>query len=717
MSKKDFNKGMEAGAKPFEEKFENLSKETNKIGEKLNEKLDSLGDVMDIVLDDLSDIQKKELYNLNTPYDLKEDLDDDEKEILSALLIKLSENTKNNEYQRKFIRSVNNYIGITTPQTGLDISCIENIENINSQKIILQAVMEYMYLESYNFDFLNVYEEIFEHFSVNRKGIREIKEHIEAIYRATGEEGIAEKYSFVPEETREEIIDEETLKLYKEATPYDLLVDLSENENKILCNLLDMMVEKEGKNEYQSALLDILEEEGELGLDNISENNINFDDIQNLEVQKIMLQVLMEYGFLGSNEFVFMEDEIFDDFSVNKREIRQIKERIEKVYNEKGYEGIIEKYQYMGIKDDEKEEKSQFLEYDGSDISEACADQVNIHHHYINLIDYLVYFDEECIDEKRKLYRVHKQTGEKVEICMNEVEDKSSIKACNFCGYDSSLFLVHKSGIYSIDVNLLHIKRITNVIVDYQNDYFPQCNEKYLVYISEKKVKEDRKKMLICIDLQNLNYKEILPKELKYGIPQFKLVKDLLYFCENYYDRHILYKYHILTDNNEKILDLPLDSYEFLEDNSYHNSTVGQYGKLLICARQSENNCLEPEGSYDCLNLEDDAFTTVLLPESYGAACFVGYNYIYYLKKDSSIRRYNILTGQMELIIDSTKAITFYEEGFIRKKTYRLIGRDRIHLQIVGKWLYYEEANSIFDVTVYKISLDDKEKKNIVLNI
>ena len=26
MSKKDFNKGMEAGAKPFEEKFENLSK-------------------------------------------------------------------------------------------------------------------------------------------------------------------------------------------------------------------------------------------------------------------------------------------------------------------------------------------------------------------------------------------------------------------------------------------------------------------------------------------------------------------------------------------------------------------------------------------------------------------------------------------------------------------------------------------------------------------
>lgn len=196
----DFINGMEAGARPFEKKFEQLSENTRKIGEAVNTRLDGIGEVIDILADDLSDMQKKELYHLNTPYDLKEDLDDDEKEIVASLLLVLSEFTENNEYQKKFIRAVNAYIGVKAPQAGFDIACIENIENIKSQKIIMQTIMEYLYLSTEDFSFLEEMEEVFDHFSVNKKGIREIESYIETIYRATGKDGIAEKYGFVPKE-------------------------------------------------------------------------------------------------------------------------------------------------------------------------------------------------------------------------------------------------------------------------------------------------------------------------------------------------------------------------------------------------------------------------------------------------------------------------------------------------------------------------------------
>lgn len=705
MSKKDFNKGMEAGAKPFEEKFENLSKETNKIGEKLNEKLDSLGDVMDIVLDDLSDIQKKELYNLNTPYDLKEDLDDDEKEILSALLIKLSENTKNNEYQRKFIRSVNNYIGITTPQTGLDISCIENIENINSQKIILQAVMEYMYLESCNFDFLNVYEEIFEHFSVNRKGIREIKEHIEAIYRATGEEGIAEKYGFVPEETREEIIDEETLKLYKEATPYDLLVDLSENENKILCNLLDMMVEKEGKNEYQRALLNILEEEGELGLDNISENDINFDDIQNLEVQKIMLQVLMEYGFLGSNEFVFIEDEIFDDFSVNKREIRQIKERIEKVYNEKGYEGIIEKYQYMG----KGNEIGKNIEEKGNTdiISQVCADIVNTHK-YVELNEYLVYIEED--NNNYTYYKVHKKTGEKIKIR----ESNQKI----FCGTGNKIYIfeIDEDGIGYTDTNneILEINIDTNevkkieIILIREGNYDgydlvqeerikPQCNKEYLVYGSV--IREE--KVIVSVDLKTYKSKVLSDnKGVMISVDSFVLnennlyyISDILPYKSGMRSPYYLYCYNLKENVSNILIELEnLDwptSYDlYLYKQLFIMAKIG-WEEGLVKIIDLDNNKIE-EKKFDLKEYDVSRISKILGKD------------IFFIKEDKEdeLLAYDILTGEVRTLLNNSKGIRRYVDGIIFKETRYLNSIDRI--QVINDEVYYSTRDNI----VYKTPLN-----------
>ena len=136
-----FMKGMEAGARPFEEKFTKLSETTHQMGKEINSKLDGISGVIDILADDMSDMQKKELYHLNTPYDLQDDLDDDEKEIVVCSLLYLSKFAKNNEYQMKFLHSVINYTGMRTPSGDFDITCIENVESIKVQKIIMQTFM------------------------------------------------------------------------------------------------------------------------------------------------------------------------------------------------------------------------------------------------------------------------------------------------------------------------------------------------------------------------------------------------------------------------------------------------------------------------------------------------------------------------------------------------------------------------------------------------
>lgn len=201
MSTKDFKKGMEAGARPFNAKFDQMSNQFSNIANNIETNFNTIKETVNIVIDDMDSIQKKQIFDLNTKIDIREQLDDAEKEVLASILITLSNaGIANNEYQKKFVRSVLSYIGIIEPQLGIDMSRIENIENLSSQKAMLQVIMEFLFLGYGNFNFEEDYDEnLLEYFNVNRKGLREIKECINAIYVATGFEGIAEKYGFVAE--------------------------------------------------------------------------------------------------------------------------------------------------------------------------------------------------------------------------------------------------------------------------------------------------------------------------------------------------------------------------------------------------------------------------------------------------------------------------------------------------------------------------------------
>lgn len=198
MSRKDFQKGMEAGARPFEEKFAKQSEEFKKTSDSINKKLDGLNRVTDVIISELNGMQKKELYDLNTVVDIGK-LGGDEKELLMAVLYTLANMTDYvTEGQQAFIRSVKSYLGIKEVQTNVDLSCIENIESINDQKAILQTVMEFLFIENQNHDYMDEYSDVMEYFSVNNKTIKQIQNCINQIFNATGIQGLIEMYGYVP---------------------------------------------------------------------------------------------------------------------------------------------------------------------------------------------------------------------------------------------------------------------------------------------------------------------------------------------------------------------------------------------------------------------------------------------------------------------------------------------------------------------------------------
>ncbi|MCM3031502.1 hypothetical protein [Niallia sp. MER 6] len=200
MSRKDFYKGMEAAAKPFEEKFQKQSQAFEELAQSINNKLDDFSFTNDRIIDELNAMEKKRLYDLNTLIDIA-NLGDDEKELLMAILYTLVDMTEYvTEYQQAFLRSVKNHLQVIGRQSSIDLSVIENIENLNDQKAILQTVMEFLFLENASHGYMDEYSDVMEYFSVNKKGIREIQDCIDKIYKATGLEGIAENYGYVPEE-------------------------------------------------------------------------------------------------------------------------------------------------------------------------------------------------------------------------------------------------------------------------------------------------------------------------------------------------------------------------------------------------------------------------------------------------------------------------------------------------------------------------------------
>ena len=198
---KKYKEGMKAGAAPFEKILEDQSKQTKESMDAINANVDSIHELVDVVFDDLVAQEKKRVYNLDTDYDILT-LDQDEREFAIALLYTLSQlMDETTEKQRQYLLNIQRYLNIRTPQIQIEVSSIENIENLKTQKMLYRIVTEYLFLAQENFEYAENFKYIFDYFSINKQSKNSIRGNIENIYKAVGADGLIEFYGYLSEDT------------------------------------------------------------------------------------------------------------------------------------------------------------------------------------------------------------------------------------------------------------------------------------------------------------------------------------------------------------------------------------------------------------------------------------------------------------------------------------------------------------------------------------
>lgn len=196
----DAAKAYEAFGKKQEEALKHILEEVRQGKRDMQSALKEIDGHIDNIYDYLQSKEKATLYTVYTPFDLKK-LGEKERLFLVGALFRLTMDKVPNEGQQNYLRAIQKYLEIKEPPFGTDPLAIENIEDLPTQKAILQAVLEFLRLQDGDsYDETELQQEFLDAFSVNNKGRQEIMEHIELLYTATGAKGLAEKYGYVPEE-------------------------------------------------------------------------------------------------------------------------------------------------------------------------------------------------------------------------------------------------------------------------------------------------------------------------------------------------------------------------------------------------------------------------------------------------------------------------------------------------------------------------------------
>ena len=248
MSKKDFKKGMEAGARPYEDKFDQVTKAVDKVSKDVKNNFNELKGVTNDLIDiaeehdsELQQIRNRQQLGIDDNTDI-DNIDPAERQYIMLCLMSVAGEIESNEMQQVYIRGFRHFLNTPYPSGVCNYENIENIESVNTQKFFIRVLMEYLYLYYQNFDFLDEYE-VFDYFSINNRTKKEIIQSIENLVRMIGSRGLSEKYGIIKEndeaddedETEEEpAIDTTIPEALDEKFEISSMIHISEGEEKVI---------------------------------------------------------------------------------------------------------------------------------------------------------------------------------------------------------------------------------------------------------------------------------------------------------------------------------------------------------------------------------------------------------------------------------------------------------------------------------------------------
>lgn len=199
-------RGVDAATKSNAAFMRKQSAATEELGKRIIQKIDEQGEIIDVILDTLNAQEKKELYELQSAYDIA-DLGENEKEVLASFLLTLiTKYGQNTDNQKDYYFAVKKHLGVTDVSPDFNLSLVENVDSRSELKAIFQTVCEFLFLKTGDISFMDEFDDELSYFDLSRKNIREIIDSIQTIYDHLGLRGIVEHY--IPAEPEDEDVPE-----------------------------------------------------------------------------------------------------------------------------------------------------------------------------------------------------------------------------------------------------------------------------------------------------------------------------------------------------------------------------------------------------------------------------------------------------------------------------------------------------------------------------
>lgn len=209
MSSKDFKRGVSAAIKANTNFMHKQAEATAELGKRIVQKIDEQGKIIDVILDTLNDQEKKELYELQSEYDIA-DLGQNEKEVLASYMLTLiAKYDQNTDEQKDFYFAVKKHLEVTDVSDDLNLALVENVDSRSELKAMFKTICEFLFLKTGNTTFLDTFENEIEYFGLTAKAIQEIVSPIEKVYNILGLRGIVEHYIPVEQTEIEQVKESE----------------------------------------------------------------------------------------------------------------------------------------------------------------------------------------------------------------------------------------------------------------------------------------------------------------------------------------------------------------------------------------------------------------------------------------------------------------------------------------------------------------------------
>lgn len=142
---------------------------------------------------------------------------------------------------------------------------------------------------------------------------------------------------------------QEKAALYQLSTPMDIK-ELDDTEKRFLLAVLYQLAENEGSalTDDQRAYIRSIQKYLELTNPQTFADLSAIENIDSIDVQKTFLRVVLEFFYLqDGDELSDEQEEIFDYFSVNKKQATIVENEVSRLFNAVGPEGVAEKYGYV----------------------------------------------------------------------------------------------------------------------------------------------------------------------------------------------------------------------------------------------------------------------------------------------------------------------------------------------------------------------------------